>query len=302
MMPMHEPIPIRQLEALKALSDHGSITRAAVALGVSQPAVSRLLGDLAASLGFSLYYRHGGCLHLTQEARVLIPEIRRVVEGMQYISAVGRNLPKQKAGHLRIACLPGFATSHLPHVVSTFISKRPDITVTIEPDRPERIVKWVIGEQYDCGITDSFEGHPAIEGRTLDIRSVCIFPTGHWLSRLDVITPRDLGDEKLIHDRPDSPYYRSLANAFSAAGVEIDPVVVTRQFTCACELVCRGVGVSIVSVLDAETYIGKGVSYRPFEPDIPHKLSLVRPNHQRPSLLTMEFLSMFEESLSSFQR
>ncbi len=297
---MQEPIPLRQLEALKALSDHGSMTRAAKARGISQPAVSRLLGDLAKDLGFTIHYRKDGRLHLTQEARVLLPEIRRVVEGMHYISELGRNLPKQKAGHFRIACLPGFATSHLPRVVAEFLETRPNITVTIEPDRPERILEWIMGEQYDCGITDSFEGHPAIDSRAMEIRSVCIFPQGHWLASKDVVTPVDLADEKLIHDRPDSPYYRALADTFSAAGVEINPQVVTRQFTCACELVSMGVGVSVVSVLVAKEYDGKGLSYRPFEPNIPHKLSLVRPSQQEPSLLTLEFLSMFEESLREF--
>ncbi|MFT7106935.1 MAG: DNA-binding transcriptional LysR family regulator, partial [Yoonia sp.] len=159
---MTSHIRIRQLEALNFLNEQGNITRAAEAMGISQPAVSRLLADLSISLGFAVYHRKEGRLHLTQEAKFLVPDIKRILESMQYISESGHNLTKRTAGHLRIACLPGFATSHLPGVIAQFLDEHPGVSVTIEPDRPERIMEWIVGEQYDCGITDSFDGHPAI--------------------------------------------------------------------------------------------------------------------------------------------
>ena len=57
---------LRQLEALKSVVDHGSMTRAAQNLGISQPGVSRLLADLSGVLGFTLLVRKNGHLVLTQ--------------------------------------------------------------------------------------------------------------------------------------------------------------------------------------------------------------------------------------------
>ena len=298
---MREHLRIRQLEALDAVARTGNITRAAAMLGVSQPAASRLLSDLAKDLGFRLYHRMDGRLVLSAEARHLLPEIRRVLESMDYIAQVGRNIPARKAGHLRVACLPGFAVCHLPGVIAAFLKDRPDVTVTIEPDRPERILEWIIGEQYDCGITDDFTGHPAIEDQGIAIRSVCIFPKGHRLEATEVITPDDLAGEKFIHDTIDSTYYRGVAEAFAQTGKTIEALVETRQFTCACELVCLGTGVSVVSELDARSYQHRGLSFRPFVPNVPHKLSLVRPIHQPPSLLTLDFLEAFEASLFDYR-
>lgn len=294
-------LQLRQLEALNAVAKTGNISRAADLLGISQPAASRLLADLAKNLGLPLYHRKDGRLVLTSEVRLLMPEVRRVLESMDYIAQVAHNIPTGKAGHLRIACLPGFAVSHLPEVIAKFMENRPDVTVTIEPDRPERILEWIIGEQYDCGITDGFMGHPAIEERKISIKSACIFPKGHRLEELDEITPADLSGEKLIHDTVGSVYHRAVSEAFSRAHVNLESLIETRQFTTACELVCLGTGVSIVSELDARTYQNRGLSYRPFLPDIPHELSLVRPLHQPPSLLTMDFLTQFEESLSKLR-
>jgi len=52
------PLTLRQLEMIRAVSRHGSVTAAAGALGVSQPAVSMMLRDCTAAAGFSLFMRH----------------------------------------------------------------------------------------------------------------------------------------------------------------------------------------------------------------------------------------------------
>ncbi|PWR04486.1 LysR family transcriptional regulator [Meridianimarinicoccus roseus] len=298
---MRPSLRLRQLEALKAVSDHGSMTRAAQELGISQPAVSRLLADLSTGLGFDLFDRRQGRLALTQEARVMMPDINRLLEMMTHISDLGRNLTERKAGHLRIACLPGFATSHLPGVLARFLADRPGVTATLEPDRPERILEWIIGEQYDCGITDGFDGHPAVDSETVAIRSVCILPAGHRLLARDRISPADLHEVPLIHTRRDSTFFRELSEAFAAEGAAMTPIVETRQFTAACEMVAARVGVSVVSELDAAGYGGAGLDYRPFVPGVPHRLALVRPVHKRPSMVTLEFMDMFRESLRPFE-
>ncbi|NIP18677.1 MAG: LysR family transcriptional regulator, partial [Xanthomonadales bacterium] len=183
---------LRQLEALKSVADTGSMTRAATDLGISQPAVSRLISDLAEALGFRLFDRRGGRLVPTQEARFLLPELDRLSQTLDQIGEVSRNLTQRTAGHIKIACLPGFATSHLPDLIADFLNARPGVTATIEPDRPERIMEWIIGEQYDCGITDGFEGHPAVFSEIVPIRTVCIFPAGHAFESLQEVRPDDL--------------------------------------------------------------------------------------------------------------
>lgn len=86
-----------------------------------------------------------------------------------------------------------------------------------------------------------------------------------------------------------------------SAGIRLKPHIEIRQFTGACELVRMGSDVSIVSELDAQYYVGQGVEFRPFVPNVPHKLSLVRPVHRHPSKLTLEFLTIFEDSLKHWR-
>lgn len=291
---------IRQLEALMAVIGNGSVTAAAAELGISQPATSRLLSDLAKEFDFQLFDKREGQLVPSQEVRLLQPDIQRVLELMAQISDVSRDITTRKAGHIRIACLPGFATSHLPRVVADFLKDRPGVKMTIEPDRPERILEWMIGEQYDFGITDGFHGHPAVESVDVNIRTVCVFPKGDPLEARDRISPQDLTDRKIIQPRRDGDFFRLLSRSFVDAQVALQAHVEVRQFTAACELVCNGVGVAVVSELDAVKYKTLGLSYRRFVPEIPHALSLVRPILRKPSLVTLEFIEQFKDSLTPY--
>ena len=120
---------LRQLQAFEAVAPTGSVTRAAASLSISQPAVSRLLSSFSDKIAFDLFIRKNGQLLPTQEARLLLGEVSRVLEGLKNIEELQHDLTERTAGHLRIACLPGFATSHLPNVMIDFLKTRPSVTV-----------------------------------------------------------------------------------------------------------------------------------------------------------------------------
>ena len=292
---------LRQLEAFKSVAQLGSVTLAAEHLGISQPAVSRLLSSFSDSVGFDVFDRRGGRLVPTQESRYLLGEVGRLLDSLEHIERLTHDLTARKAGHLRIACLPGFATSHLPTVLARFLKERPNITVTLEPDRPERILEWIIGEQYDCGITDGFSGHPAVISETVRMRTVCILPQNHPLADQSEIWPHDLRNERMIHTRKDSVFYRDLDACFSQHGVRIPSWIEIRQFTAACKLVSQGAGVSVVSEMDAREHEQQGLIIRPFLPGIEHHLAIVRPTHTPPSMITLEFIQTFVDSLAPYR-
>ncbi len=294
-------IRLRQLEAFRAVTRFGNVTRAAQALEISQPAVSRLISSFADSVGFTLFDRRDGQLVPTQEARYLLSEVGRVLESIGHLEELAGDLTARRAGHLRIACLPGFATTHLPGFLSRFLDTRPQVSVTLEPDRPERILEWIVGEQYDCGITDDFSGHPAVESQSVLVRTVCIVPKGHPLAAKSAIWPEDLADEKMIRGPRRSGFFRELEDIFDARGVEISTWVQTRQYASACLLVAEGTGVSVVSELDARAYEHTGLVLRPFLPSFPHRMAVVRPISSPLSMVAMEFIEEFLDSLKAYQ-
>lgn len=228
----------------------------------------------------------------------MLDEATRLLDGLANFESLAKEVHQRKSGHLDIACLPGFATSLLPEVLAGFVLARPGVTLSIEPDRPARILEWIINNQYDIGITGDFQGHPAVAHKNLQMRSVCILPQGHHLSALKEICPADLVNESLIHTRTDSTYYRALEKEFTAAGVRINSLAAIRQFSTACLMVANGAGVSIVSALDAYEYEDRGLIIRPFVPETPSVLAIIYPAHTPRSMIALEFMDCFLEKIS----
>lgn len=294
-------VRLRQLQAFREVARFGSMTGAAEQLKISQPAVSRLLSSFGDSVGFALFSRLGGRLVPTQESRYLLAEVERLLDSLEHIEELTQDLTNRKAGHLRIACLSGFAAVHLPGVLAQFLAERPHVTAAVEPDRPERILEWIIHDQYNCGITDGFTSHPAVACQTIDIRTVCILPEGHPLAARAEIWPEDLAQERVIHTRRDGLFYLELNACFAAQGVTMNSWIEARQFSTACLLVAEGAGVSVVSALDGHYYAKTGLVARPFGPKLAHHLSILHPTHTPISLLTIDFIEAFIESVAPFR-
>ncbi len=293
-------ISMRQLGAFKAVAQTGSMTRASKILAISQPAVSRLISSFSDSVGFQPFQRSAGQLIPTQESRYLLDEATRLLDGLANFETLAKDVNLRKSGHLDIACLPGFATSLLPDVLARFVKNKPGVTLSVEPDRPERILEWIINKQYDIGITADFQGHPAVVHKILHVRTVCILPHGHRLSALKEIRPVDLAGEGLIHSRRDTTFFRDIEKEFMSCGVKINSLAVIRQFGTACLMVAKGAGVSIVSEIDAYEYEDRGLTIRPFVPETPHKMAVLYPAHTPRSAIALEFTESFLESVSRY--
>ena len=293
-------LPLRQLEAFHAVVAAGSMTRAAEVLGISQPAVSRLVASLEENINFPLFKRLSGRLRPTPEARYVFDEVEKTLAHLKQISRLTEDLQDLKKGHLRIACLPGFATSFLPRLLAQFLKERPGLKLTLEPRTPERIQEWISARQFDVGLSESFEKNPAIESETLSIRTVCVIPEGHDLAKKNIIRANDLDAIPLIVHNLEHKISRTLQEQFRAAGAEFKSLVETRQFAPACIMVSEGLGVSIVSEIDAREYVGRGLVIKPFEPVIPFEINILYPSYMPRSIATLEFVELFKLSMEPF--
>ncbi len=295
------PLPLRQLEAFHAIVATGNATKAAAMLKVSQPAVSRLVASLEKNLGFKLFERRSGRLCPTPEARALFDDVERALANLKHISRLTKDIQAKKTGHLRVACLPGFARSLLPRVLARFLNERPGITLTLDPRDPEKIVEWVSAQQYDLGITDQVAANPALEHERFLIRTVCILPLDHALANRETITPRDLHEVPLIHKDRTHFVFTALKQAFAQADATLKSLVETLQFAPACIMVAQGCGVSVVSEIDAREYEREGLVIRPFRPSIPFEINVIYPAYMPRSIVTREFVEEFKKSLAPFR-
>lgn len=295
------PLPLRQLEAFHAVVVNGNMTKAAAFLKISQPAVSRLVSSLEETLGFLLFKRQSGRVRPTPEARVLFDEVEKALANLNHISRLTQDIQNNQTGHLRVTCLPGFATSLLPRVLARFLADKPGLSLTLEPQHPKKILEWISAQLFDVGISELFEENPAIESESILIRTVFIAPAGHPLGDNKVVTPKDLDGLPFIHLGRDSNFYAPLQKAFDTCGVAMKGSVETRQFAPACIMVAEGYGVSVVSEIDAREYESEGLVIRPFEPSVPFQINILYPAYMPRSILALEFVAAFKQSLDPFR-
>ncbi len=74
---------LRQIEAFRLVMLRGSMTAAAEELGTSQPSISRLIGELEASTGLTLFVRNGGRIRATDAGSAFYREVDRSFVGLE---------------------------------------------------------------------------------------------------------------------------------------------------------------------------------------------------------------------------
>ncbi|HEV7260357.1 MAG TPA: LysR substrate-binding domain-containing protein [Bosea sp. (in: a-proteobacteria)] len=173
---------VRQLRAFIAVAEHGSFTRAAMVLNLSQPALTVQVRALEEALGLRLFDRNTRNVALTRLGRELLPELRRILRELEALLDQTRQLARMAGGMVRIAVLPSFASSLLPDVIAGFRTLHPEIGFTLRDVIASGVAELTLAEEVDLGIT----GGP-IEDAALELlmssvdRMHAVFPAGHAL-------------------------------------------------------------------------------------------------------------------------
>lgn len=289
----------RQLEAFQAVMQVGSITRAADLLGITQPAVSRLIGALEHAIGYDLFERQKGRLLATPEARALCESVEKSFIGIDKVAQAAADIRLFKRGALQIASMPAIALGFLPRVVSQFATERPGINVSIQIRSSQKVMELIATQQFDIGLAAVRGGHPLVTVEPLlQTSMVCVIPENHRLAEKDVITPKDLENQVFISLGEEWGTRHLVDSAFDTAGISSRLTTVDTQLSeAACAFAREGFGVSLVEPISAAESLGRGVVARPFEPAIPYDYSLLYPRHRPRGRLTEAFVDNLKKAL-----
>ena len=263
-----------EYEALRALMESGTTSKAAARLGLSQSAISRSISSLESRLGRILFERDGGRLRATSEAERLNKRLDPLFEALDRID--GPPEPAQET--LRIAAPPTYAHRFLVHHIATFLTANPHFFVSLEVAPSEEIIRNIQEARYDLGLTGvelTREGVTLTPYRTS--AAVCAMPDAHPLSRLDIVRPEDLHEQRLValthrHARR-AQLDKVLTNARSAPRIVAE---VSTSFA-AVDLVREGLGVTIINPFPVAQYRAGDISFRAFDSPIEYRTYFATP-------------------------
>lgn len=240
------PLGYRQLEVIRAVARHGAVTAAAAALGVSQPAVSMMLRDCTASVGFPLFVRRQGRLRPTPELRLLLDDIERMFAGMDRINRVLDDLRDTRVGSVVVATTPALTETILPAAAIAFRRRRPGIRLSVQAMDNTAVIESAAQRQVDFGLALTPIGDPSL--RAVHLCSgelVCAVPREHPLAALAELGARDLAPYPLISFSRSLPLGSLIEGSFQDAAVPLRIAIEVNQSSVALALVRSGAGIAV---------------------------------------------------------
>lgn len=124
-------LKLRHLQLLKALDELRHIGRAASHLNVSQPAVSKALSQLEASLGYPVFERKGHRLVATEHGEVMLRLARDVLDRFAVAREELRDLNEGKITRISLGVLPSAAISLVPNFIAKLEAASSDVAATV---------------------------------------------------------------------------------------------------------------------------------------------------------------------------
>jgi DNA-binding transcriptional LysR family regulator len=287
-------INLRQVEAFRAVMLSGSVTGAAALMGVTQPAVSRLIRDLQLVLKVPLFEKRGTGLVPTAAATALYTEVERSFTGLDRIAAAADEIRNRRTGMLRVAALPALSNGFMPRFAGRFLNDRPNLDLTLFGVISPLVVDWVLNLQCDLGFAEVPIAHAGLPTVAMPaLPRVAVLPEGHRLCAKATLRPRDFEGETFISLTSASPGRHVTDRVFGEAGVSRVLRVETSLSEIMCGLVSSGLGVAVCDPFTAAEFAARGVVSRPFVPRIDFEFAAVFPPQRSRSPIAQEFVDLF---------
>lgn len=294
------PINLRQIDAFRAVMTTGSATQAAVLMGVTQPAISRLISELERQIELRLFERHKGRLRSTPEAEALFGEIARAYTGLERIASFLEDIRQVRTGHFRLTASAPLGHSLVPTVVKRFREAHPDVSISIKIMVRREAQGWLDSQEFDLALSTLPVEYPAPSCELLaEVDAVCVMPKDHPLAARDVVAPRDLQDFPYISFVPEALARFKTDLAFNKAGVRRDMALETQTAISVCDLVTAGAGVSVVDPFTAFAFRDRLVIRR-FRPAIGYGFAMLFPVRRPRSLIADRFSEFVRKGAAEY--
>lgn len=156
-----------QLRIFVEVAEHGHVTRASEALGMSQSAASAAIGSLEASCEITLFDRVGRGIRLTDNGRIFLREARAVLDR----ASMARSVLQDLAGHpgpIGIAASQTIATYWLPRRLAAFQAANPRMRFNVVIRNTNEVEIAVVEGEASIGLVEGPTQHPALSRQQID--------------------------------------------------------------------------------------------------------------------------------------
>lgn len=269
-------ISLRQLRAFLAVADQRHFRRAAEALHLTQPAVSRLVADLETELDVRLFDRSTREVVPTEAGRYLEQALARVLDELDGVLAHARAQADPLRGRVRLAAVPTLSAGLVPPCIAWCARHHPALDIVLRDQSQAQVLDAVRGGEVDFGLTVE----PAtVEEFDTEILMqdpfVVVSPPDHAFASRRTVPWDALADQPLILLDHNSGSRRLIDAAFAQARIAMRVTLEVGHPHTAFRMVEAGLGITVTPRLSLDA-LRSGLAATPLTPTRGRAVTLVR--------------------------
>lgn len=287
---------IVDLRVFLGIIDLRSFNKAAEALNLSQPAISRRLQNLELSIGTKLIERNTRSIGLTKAGRTLEPKVRKFIAELDEAVDLARNSERVVAEQITLSCIPTASPYIVPDLLARCAVELPNVNVRVLELPSADGLRAVSEGDADFGINLSDTVDDGLRFTALiDDPYLLVCRPDHPLNGDRPVTWQDLQDYPVIWLNLKSGNRNVLDRALAASPVRLKVSYEFNQPSMILALVARNLGISVLPRLATLTHQSIDVISRPlYGPRVVRTIGLIERRSSRHS----PALKLFREILT----
>ncbi|MEB3308605.1 MAG: LysR family transcriptional regulator [Snowella sp.] len=238
---------LHQLQIFEAIAQHGSFTKAAEELFLTQPTVSQQMKQLTKAIGMPLFEQIGKRLYLTDAGKAVLSISRDISQRFNDLEMTLADIKGLKQGTLKLAAITT-AKYFVPRILGTFRQRYPGIRIVLQIANRQQILDRLANNLDDL----YFIGQPPEDldinlRHFLDNPLVVIAPRNHPLANEKHIPLERLAEEPLIMREAGSGTRMAVENFFAENRLQMSVEMEIGSNEAIKQAVVGGLGLSILS-------------------------------------------------------
>lgn len=188
-----------RLKAFLSVAKNHSFTKASRELFISQPAITKHIQELENGYQTRLFDRQGNTIELTAAGRLLMEHSERILDAYKRLEYEMHLLHNEYIGELRLGASTTIAQYVLPPLLANFITKFPQVTISLLNGNSREIELALQEHRIDLGLVEGVFRLPHLKYTTfLDDELVAVVHTGRKLALGDEIEPHEILNIPLV--------------------------------------------------------------------------------------------------------
>lgn len=260
-MALPEPHPdLASLDLLVSVGELGSISAAAAAHKVTQPAASMRLRGLERLLQIPLLERATTGARLTPAGMATVEWATVVLSDMRTLLAGTAALRADRTSHLRLAASLTVAEYLVPRWLHLLAAEAPETKVSLEMGNTAHVADLVAAGDVDLGFIEGSRPPGRLRSKELLADElVIVVPAAHpWSRRRRPISANELAKTPLVLREPGSGTREVLTDALEACGLGVTTAMELGSTTAIKAAVVTGAGPAVVSALAVRAEVQSG--------------------------------------------